>query len=62
MLKILTMRLIHEEEDTFQVNISLFKRHTLSNVIKEHLLNVRDRAAGNPEQRGKGNRVCLRCP
>lgn len=37
MLKVLTMRLIHAEEDTFQVNISLFWHHTLSNVIKEHL-------------------------
>lgn len=37
MLKILTMRLIHAEEDTFQVNIALYWRHTLSNVIKEHL-------------------------
>lgn len=47
------MRLIHAEEDTFQVNISFFWRHTLSNVIKERLRKVRDCAAGNPEQTGK---------
>lgn len=31
------MRLIHAEEDTFQVNIALFWRHTLSNEIKERV-------------------------
>lgn len=36
MLKVLTMRLIQVEDDTFQVNISLFWHHRPSNVIKEH--------------------------
>lgn len=59
MLKVSTMRLIHAEEDTFQVNISLFWRHTPSNVIKERLWNIWDCAAENPDQTGKQDIVCV---
>lgn len=57
MLKVLTMRLIHAEDDTFQVNIALFWHHTPSNVIKEHLWNVRDCAAETPACADRESRI-----